>query len=406
MKKLLEISLGVVTSVGGFLEIGSLATAAQAGALFGYQLIWAIVLGTICIIFLVEMAGRFAAVSKHTIADGIRERFGFNFFIWPFLAIAGVNFLVLAAEIGGVAIALELATGVGFQWWAIPVSFAAWLLLWKGTFGLIEKGVSFLGLVALCFVVAAVVLKPDWSAIGRGAIPSLPEHDGSTYWYMVVAILGASISPYLFLFYSSGAIEDQWDESYLGVNRAIAALGMSFGGTISIGVLIVAAIVLGGQGITMVDDYHQLPLMLTAVFGYWGFILFVAALGVACFGATLELGLQQAYLFAQGFGWNWGEDLKPSQDPGFSAVYTVTLLAAALPIALGLDPLQLTILSMAVTAASLPLSVFPFLVLMNDKRYLGRHGNGTISNFAIIAIIALGCVLALVAIPLQFLGGA
>src|SRR5215203_2528665 len=135
MKKLLEISLGVVTSVGGFLEIGSLATAAQGGAAFGFQLIWAIVLGTICVIFVVEMAGRFSAVSRHTLSDGIRERFGFNFFLWPLFATLLVSFLVLAAEIGGASIALEFATGVSFQWWALPVACAIWLLLWKGTFG-------------------------------------------------------------------------------------------------------------------------------------------------------------------------------------------------------------------------------------------------------------------------------
>src|SRR3954463_12432905 len=122
MKKLFEISLGVVTSIGGFLEVGSLATAAQAGAAFGFQLIWSVILGTICIAFLVEMAGRFAAVSRHTIADGIREHFGFNVFLWPFIVTLLVNAMVLAAEIGGAAIALELATGIGFQWWALPVA--------------------------------------------------------------------------------------------------------------------------------------------------------------------------------------------------------------------------------------------------------------------------------------------
>src|SRR4051812_13614973 len=205
MKKIFEISLGVVTSIGGFLEIGSLATAAEAGVAFGFKLIWAIVLGTTCIAFLAEMAGRFAAVSHHTISDGIRERFGFNTFLWPFLATLLLNLLVLAAEIGGAAIALELATGIGFQWWAIPVAFVAWLLLWKGTFGLIEKGVSALGLVALCFVVAAVMLKPDWKAVASGVLPHLPDHDATRYWFIAVSILGASISPYLFLFYSSGA---------------------------------------------------------------------------------------------------------------------------------------------------------------------------------------------------------
>ncbi|MER9585955.1 divalent metal cation transporter [Mesorhizobium sp. M0051] len=405
MKKLLEIALGIVTSIGGFLEIGSMATAAQAGAAFHFQLVWAVVLGTICIIFLVEMAGRFAAISHHTIADGIRERFGFNVFLWPLLAILLINFMVMSAEIGGVAIALELTTGIGFQWWALLVALLAWLFLWKGTFGLIEKGVSMLGLVTLCFVAGAVMLKPDWGQVAAGAVPTLPAHDRANYWFMAVSILGASISPYLFMFYSSGAIEDQWDRSYLGANRAIASLGMTFGGTISIGVLIVAALVLPAHGIDQVDDYHQLPLMLIPVFGFWGFVLFVASLGIACFGAALEVGLQQAYLVAQGFGWTWGEDQKPRDNPGFSTVYTLSLFLSALPIAFGLDPLKLTIFSMALTAASLPLSVIPFLFLLNDERYVGKHRNGMISNAAVVFIIALGFVLAVVTIPLQIFGG-
>jgi len=113
MKKIMEIALGIVTSVGGFLEIGSIATAAQAGADFSFQLIWTILLGGLCIIFLVEQAGRFSAVSGRTIPDAIRERFGFNYFAFLYIVLALVSLLVLAAEIGGVCIALELATGQG-----------------------------------------------------------------------------------------------------------------------------------------------------------------------------------------------------------------------------------------------------------------------------------------------------
>jgi Mn2+/Fe2+ NRAMP family transporter len=404
MSKLLEISLGIVTSVGGFLEIGSLTTAAQAGAAFGYQLIWAIILGVVCIAFLVEMAGRFAALSHHTIADGIRESFGFNFFLLPLIGTLIVNLLVITAELGGAAIALEFATGVSFVWWALPVAFTAWLLLWKGTFGLIEKGVSLLGLVTLCFVAGAVVLRPDWHSVALGALPSLPAHDGAHYWFLAVAILGASVSPYLFLFYSSGAVEDKWDASYIVTNRAIAGLGMSFGGTISIAVLILAALLFAPRGIIDVTDYHQLPLLLTPVFGFWGFILFALSLGIACFGAVVEISLQQAYLVAQGFGWNWGEDIKPHEDPGFASVYTISLALALVPIVLGIDPLKLTILSMALTAASLPLTVVPFLFLMNDKRYVKDQSNGWYSNTAVLFIIALGFLLAVVTIPLEIMG--
>ncbi|TIO99150.1 MAG: divalent metal cation transporter, partial [Mesorhizobium sp.] len=75
-------------------------------------------------------------------------------------------------------------------WWALPVAFLAWLLLWKGTFGLIEKGVSTLGLITLCFVVAAVMLRPEWKEVAVGAVPSLPHHDTAKYWFMAVSILG------------------------------------------------------------------------------------------------------------------------------------------------------------------------------------------------------------------------
>jgi Mn2+/Fe2+ NRAMP family transporter len=85
MKKILNIALGIVTSIGGFLDVGSIATSAQAGAGFGFALLWAILLGTICVAFLVEMSGRLGAISQHTLGDARRERFGANFFVVPFV---------------------------------------------------------------------------------------------------------------------------------------------------------------------------------------------------------------------------------------------------------------------------------------------------------------------------------
>lgn len=92
------------------------------------------------------------------------------------------------------------------------------------------------------------------------------------------------------MFYSSGAIEDQWNKSYLRANRAIAGLGMAFWGTVSVGVLIVAALMLATHGFDQVEDYHQLPLMLIPVFGLWGFVLLIASLAFACLVAELRQG--------------------------------------------------------------------------------------------------------------------
>ena len=404
MKRWLGVALGIVTSIGGFLEIGSITTAAQAGAEYRYQLIWAIVVGTLCIGLLIEMSGRFAAMSKHTIADAMRERFGIHFFMVPLLLVFFISLLVLAAEIGGVAVSIELVTGIHYPVWAIPVALLAWGLLWYGTFSMIENGISFLGLITIAFVIVAVQRGPDWHALRAGLLPSLPDKEPAHYWFIAVSILGASISPYLFYFYSSGAIEEKWDETYLAPNRVIAAIGMGFGGFLSIAVLVVAALVLSPRGIK-IEEYKQLPLLLSIPWGRAGFLVFAGSLFITCIGATAEIALALAYKIAQGFGWNWGEDLEPSGDARFSLTYTVILLAASLFVLIGVDPLKLTTLSMALTSASLPVAIVPFLVLMNDRDYLGEHTNGWLGNLAILVITVLAAVVAVVAIPLEIIGG-
>jgi Mn2+/Fe2+ NRAMP family transporter len=403
-KKALEIALGIVTSVGGFLEIGSITTAAQGGALFKFQLVWAIITGGICITFLVEQSGRLAAVSGHSVPDAIRERFGFNYYLFLLAVLAVVTLLVLGSEIGGVCVALEFATGVRFQWWAVAVALLMWLIIWKGTFSVVEYGTSILGLVTLCFVAGAIVLHPPWKQVAAGALPSLPSHDKLRYWFIAVSILGASVSPYLMFFYSSGAIEDEWKEDYIGVNRFIAVGGMGFGTLISIAVLVVAALVFLPRSI-QVEHYSQLALILRDAFGRWGFWLVTASLFVACLGAAMEITLQLSYMVAQGFGWNWSKNQRPTDEARFSLTYTIFIILGALLVVFGIDPLKLTIFSMALTAATLPVAIVPFLFLMNDEEFVEEHTNSLFSNVAVIAIIALAFVLAVVTIPLEIFGG-
>ncbi|HKP48607.1 MAG TPA: Nramp family divalent metal transporter [Gemmatimonadales bacterium] len=404
MSKLVKIALGIFTSIGGFLEVGAIATTAQAGSAFGFSLIWTIVVGTICVIFLVEMSGRLAAVSHHTIKDALRERFGPRIYMVTLVSDVLINFLVLAAEIGGMSLALQLVTGISFRWWAVPTGILTWLLLWKGSFGLIENGVSLLGMVAVAFLVAAWKLHPPLDQVLAGAVPQFPTQRPVHYWFTAVSILGAAISPYLFYFYSAGAIEDHWDEDSVGVNRAVATVGMSFGGVLATAVLVVAAVVFYPRGIEP-ERFEQVALILTEPLGRAGFYFFAATLFVSCLGAALELGLATAYCFANGLGWNWGENVRPRDAARFTLSYTVLIALASLLMLTGIDPLQLTLFSMALTSLTLPIVTFPFLVLMNDRDYVGEHGNHWVGNLAVIVISLLASVLALVAIPLQLMGG-
>lgn len=402
----MQIALGIITGIGGFLEVGSIATAAQAGASYRYGLVWAIVIGTVCLIFLIEMSGRLAAVSKHTIADAVRERFGFDFAVWPRAAELIVNLLVLGAEIGGVCLGLKVLTGIEARWWAIPVALVLWFTLWVGTLDVIENATSGLGLLTLGFVVAALKMHPDWLPLLRGSVAPVfpPKSEAGNYWFNAVSILGATISPYMFYFYSSGAIEDKWGEKDLPANRVTAVVGMSFGALMSIAVMIAAAHVFYPRGID-ISRYEQIALVLTPALHEWGWPIFGISLAVCCFGAGVEIALGTAYSIAQTFGWNWGEDEKPAKRARFSLTYTALIFLGVIPILLGVDPLKQTMISMALTAVILPLAIMPFLLVLNDESFVGKHRNGPIGNSVVVFTIFMAAIIALVAIPLEIIGG-
>src|SRR5689334_6147825 len=299
--------LGVVTSIGGFVEAGSISTAVQAGAEFGFALLWAIAIATVVLACLAEMAGRIAAVGQRTMSAAVRERFGVHFHFVPLGAELIIDLLLVTAELGGAAIAVKLPTGIGLQWWILPIGAAAWLLRWLGNFDVIENGVGLLGIVTLSFVYAAWRLQPDSHALAHGLIPALPTHDLTRYAFLAVTIVGATVSPYLLNFYSSGAIEEKWSQSDLWINRVTSFVGMGFGGIVSMGVLVTSAVVFGPQH-PQVNSFEQAAQMFVPVFGEWGVTLFALALGIGCFGAAVEIAVNAGYVLAQAFGWTWGVD--------------------------------------------------------------------------------------------------
>ena len=190
----------------------------------------------------------------------------------------------------------------------------------------------------------------------------------------------------------------------LGTNRLVASVGMAFGAVLSGAVLVVSVNVFGPRAIKL-ESYDQIALLLTDSLGRWGFALFVASLAIACLGAALEITLAFAYMVAQGFGWNWGENLRPRDAARFSVTYMGALVVAGTPVALGVDPLRVTNLAMVLNAALLPLAVMPFLVLMNDREYVGEHVNGRLGNAFVLLVTALACVLALASLPLELAKG-
>jgi Mn2+/Fe2+ NRAMP family transporter len=401
---IVDLVLGVVTSIGGFVEVGSISTSAQAGSEFGFQLLWAVAAATVMLAMLAEMSGRLAAVGKQSVAGAVRERFGIHFQAVPLVAELIIDVLLLTAEIGGVAIAVKLLTGIAFQWWLLPIGVVVWLVLWVSGFAVVEYGIGLLGLVTLAFIVAAWKLGPDVSDLAKGLVPTMADHDMTRYAFLAVSILGATVSPYLVNFYSSGTIEEKMKEQELWVNRVTSYAGISFGGVVAMGVLVTSAMVLEPRSI-LVNSYEQATLMFVPTFGRWAVALFAFSLGIGCLGAALEITLNAGYLLAQVFGWEWGAN-KPRRDEArFTTAFTFILVLALAIGLIGFDPLKLTMICVALTVVIMPLIVLPFLVLMNDSRYVKGHTSGPIGYGFLAALTILAGLLALVVVPLEILGG-
>ncbi len=405
MKKWLSLTLGIVTATGGFLDAGTISTAGEAGAKFGLGLIWVVLLATIAVILLVEMIGRFTAISQKTYADAIRENFGFKFFLVPLTAEIIAESLLLAAELGGMAIALSLLTGIS---WHILFPLAALLVFamaWRAPFDWIENGPALLGLLIISFVVAVFVLHGPpaeaWSTLWH---PQIPDGNGADYLYLAAATLGSTISPYMLYFYSSGAREENWSGNSLLLNRVTAFAGMGFGSMGSLAIIFLATIVLRPLHLNA-STLGEVGLPMAQAFGKLGSTLFAIVLFTTCFGAALEVVLGVSYLFAQGFGWEWGEGKKPVQAARFNLTILIFLLVATVIGLLGTDPLQLALFASTVIALFLPISLLPFLILMNDAQYLGDKINGRMSNIAIICILLIAFIVALVSLPLEIITG-
>ena len=248
--------------------MGAMATSAQAGARLPVPAPLGGRPATLLVTFLVEMSGRFAAVTRKAIPDAIRDHFGFSFWLVPFLVLTLSQFLVLATEIGGICFALHLVTGLPTQFWALPVAVLTWLFLWRSTFNTIENSTSLLGLITLAFVVAAVRLDhPPGGHEVLSGLPAVaappgfcledPAPSPSASWARCSPPT-CSTSPS-----SSAAVEDGWDRVLCRREpRGSPSWAWASEAPSPWERVVVAAMVLAPRGI-QVDDYHQAAMMLT-----------------------------------------------------------------------------------------------------------------------------------------------
>jgi Mn2+/Fe2+ NRAMP family transporter len=408
-KKLFEVFLGVLTAIGGFVDIGDLVASSATGARFKMNLAWVILVGVIGIILFAEMSGRVAAVSKRPTFDLVRERLGPGFGLVNLLASFFVNFLTMTAEIAGVALALSLATSVNYLLLLPVAGFLVWVVIWRLPFGVMEKVFGMTGLALLVFAVAVWRMGPDWgSVLHQVSHPHVPSSETPyVYAYYGIGLFGSAMTPYEVFFFSSGAVEEHWTPKDLNTERANVFMGFPLGGLLSLLIMLTAALVFAPRNIS-VDTLSQTALPIAFVLGKLGLAAVLLGIFATTFGAALETALSAGYTVAQYLGWQWGKFVKPAESPRFHLLILVSIVAGVLFAATGVDPVKVTEYSIVLSAAALPLTYFPILIIANDPDYVGEHTNGRLTNFLGFVFLVVLVLVSLATIPLMIItkGGA
>lgn len=404
MKRYFAVALGILTAIGGFVDIGDLVTNAVVGSRFGMSLAWVVVVGVVGICLFAQMSGRVAAISGRATFEIIRERMGPRAGTANLVASVMITVMTLTAEVGGVALALQIASGVQPLLWMPVAAFAVWLVIWRVKFSIMENVAGLLGLTLVVFGVALFLLGPDWGDLRHQALQqtSHPRETPLTYWYYAIALFGAAMTPYEVFFFSSGGVEEKWTEKDLVTSRANVMVGFPLGGVLSLFIAGCTATVLLPRGID-VDTLSQTVLPVAMGAGQLGLAVVILGVVAATFGAALETGLSAGYALAQFNGWSWGKFRRPAQAARFHLTIIICLIVAVLVLLTGVDPILVTEYSVVFSAVALPLTYLPILVVANDPQYVGEHVNGKVLNALSSVYLVVILVAAIAAIPLMIL---
>jgi manganese transport protein len=401
-----ELFLGILTAMGGFVEIGELTFTLNAGQHFGYALLWVVPLGTLGIMVYCEMAGRIAAVRKRAVFSLVRERAGFTSALVTLIAALAVNLLTCAGEVGGVALLLKIATGSPYRLMILLTLAILVFVVWVISFKWIERIYGLGGLLLVVFIAAFVALGPNWREVAGGLLPHVPaganERDVLLYFFYAVALMSSIMLPYETYFYASGGIEDEWQAKDVALNRIVVLIGFALGGLLSASLLGVGAAFFAAREVE-----PQLPgaaaLGAAHVFGTWGVAAALLGMFFAFGGAAIETALASAYNLAQFAGWPWGKH-RPKRDTGrFTLSWLAIFLLASLVALSGVNPVSVVEYSIVFSVIILPLTYFPVLMVARDKRIMGSHVNGVIADALGWLYLVLISVAAVAALPLFIL---
>lgn len=375
-------------------DAGGIFTYSQAGAQFGYTLLWTLIPITLALIVVQEMCARMGVVTGKGLSDLIREEFGLRVTFIMMILLVIVNFGNVMAEFSGIAGSMGLFHISKYI--SVPICAAlVWLLVVKGDYKGVEKVFLAASAFYLAYIFAGFFSHPDWhtALLSTVKLPPISAWHKSGYIYMTVAVIGTTISPWMQFYMQSSVVEKGTNTKQLGASRADVIVGSFFTDIVGWFIIVACAATLFVHGMGAIQVPADAAEAMKPLAGEYAFILFAAGLFNASLFAASILPLSTAYTVCEGIGFESGLDKRFSEAPVFYWLYTLLIAAGAGVVLWPHFPLvKVVILSQVLNGVLLPVVMIFMLVLINKTELMGKHTNNRWFNTIAwaTAIIVIG----------------
>ena len=385
---------GMVAALAGA-DAGGVATYSNAGALFGFAQLWTVPLMCFLLVVAQETAARMGCVTGKGLASLIREQFGVRLSALAMLALLVSNTTVTLSEFAGIASALALF-GVPV-YVSVPVAaLAIWLLTMSGSYRRIEKVLLAIACVFVTYIVAGVMVGPDW---GDALLHTVVPHVEATprYLSLLVASVGTAIAPWMLFLAQSNVVEKNARAEDLPYQRIDTVTGAVAASVISWFIILTTGAVLHPAGIE-VSGAEDAAAALAPLVGDYAELLFGAGLAGASLLAACVLPGITSSAICEAFGWERGADRSWAEAPTYRGIITAVIAVSALVVMLpNVNLFGIMMVAQVINGVLLPVLLVFMVLIASDKHVMGRYANGRVWNaltwFTIVAVTVLTVIM-------------
>ena len=376
-------------------DTGGIFAYSQAGAQFGYTLLWTMLPVTLALIVVPEMCARMGVVTGKGLSDLIREEFGLRMTFFMMILLVIVNYSNVVSEFSGIAGSMQLFHVEKYI--SVPVCAAiVWWLVVKGDYKSVEKVFLVASVFYVAYIITGLVAKPDWHEALKATV-MLPERSmwsNHSYVYMIIAVIGTTIAPWMQFYIQSSIVEKGITIRQYKASRLEVIIGCLFTDVVAWFIIIACAATLFVHGMRDIADAADAAGAMKPLAGEFAYILFAAGLFNASLFSASILPLSTAYTVCEGLGLESGVDKSFQEAPFFYWFYTLLIVLGAGLVLIPTFPLvRVIILSQVLNGVLLPVIMIFMLKLINKHELMGEHTNSRWFNW--VAWVTAGIVIVL-----------